>query len=174
MTKPLIVEVVMASDWPEAFRLVWTETFKVAAADMGAPAPNVDIVIGELPSWSERRAICWRMGTKCAEAHGLPELACSWAALATDPAWPKDDEPAPERAKAFMPVLFGLADAIMDNESLLNDTEFGGALLAWRFMSKFGIGGIEDPILAARALAPTCDVDRSELLRWAAKWSRLG
>ena len=167
---PLVVRVLMSAGWREAFRLVWTETFKMAAADMGTPAPQVDIVMNNLPSWPERRAICLRMGRRCAE-NDLSELACAWTALAVDPAWLKDDEPAPERAKMFLPVNFALGDAIAENFSLLDDLDFARTVMGWRFMEAFGVAGPDqDPIVVGRAVGAEMDVDKDELFQWALKW----
>jgi hypothetical protein len=171
--KPLIVRVVMSEDWSATFRLVWMETFRATAAAMGATSSDVDIVVGNIPSWSERRAICLRIGRRCAEDHDLPEMACAWTALAIDPSWPTQDEPAPEpeRAKMFLPVNFAFGDAIGEYPSLLDDLDFARAVMGWRFMEAFGVGGPEeDPITVGRSIAIGMHVDGEELFRWALKW----
>lgn len=167
---PLIVRVLMSADWFEAFRLVWTETFKIAAADMGLTAPQADVVMNNSPSWLERRAICLRMGRRFAK-EDLPELACVWTALAVEPAWPKDDEPAPERARMFLPVNLALGDAITENLLLLDDLDFVRTVMGWRFMDAFGVNApAQDPIVVGRAAGAEMDVDKDELFRWALKW----
>lgn len=167
---PLIVRLLMSADWREAFRLVWAETFKVPATDMGVTAPQVDIIMNEPPSWSERRAICLRMGRRCAE-DDLSELACAWAALAVDPAWPKDDEPARERAKMFLPVNLALGDAIAEDCSLPDDIAFAHTVMGWRFMEAFGVAGPDqDPIVVGQAAGAETDVNKDELFRWALQW----
>ena len=170
MRKPLIVAVVTARDWSEAFRLVWQETFKVAAAEMGLSAPQADIAIRGLPSWPERRQICLRLGARCAN-YDLPELACAWTTLAIDPGWPSNDEPDLQRAKVFRPVFFALAGVIASNPDLIDDDTFARAVMGWRFLGKFGIGAEQDPILAAHLLGACLDADKDELRRWAQKWA---
>lgn len=172
MDKPLIVRVLMSRDWNEAFRLVWSESFKAAAADMELSAPSVDVAMGNLPSWPERRAVCLRMGRRCAEDHDLPELACAWTSLAVDPAWPKEDETALERSKMFLPTNFALGDAIAENPALLDDLDFAQTVTGWRFMEAFGVGGPEqDPIMVGRSVGAGMDVEKDELLRWARNWA---
>lgn len=123
-----------------------------------------------LASWSERRAICLRMGRRCAEDHDLPEMACAWRALAIDPSRPTQHEPAPERAKMFLPVNFAFGDAIGEHPALLDDLDFARTVMGWRFMEAFGVGGPEqDPVLAGRTVGAGMDVDKDELLRWALK-----
>lgn len=174
MQTPLIVRVLMSADWSEAFRLVWSETFNVVADDMGLTAPSVDIVMTRLSDWPERRAICLRYARRCADDRGLPELAPAWTALGVDPAWPLED-PAPERAKMFLPVNRALGDAIVNDNALLNDSAFARTVLGWRFMEAFGIGGPDhDPIVIGRAVGAGFDLDKSELLTWARAWARGG
>lgn len=171
MEKPVIVRVLMSRDWSDAFRVVWAESFKAAMSDMGTVAPKVEIVMSDLPSWPERRSACLRQGRRCAEDYDLPELACAWTALAIDPGWRQDDEPAPERAKMFVPVNFALGDAIAENPALLDDLDFARTVVGWRFMEACGVGGPEqDPVLTGRAVGAGMDVDKDELLRWALKW----
>lgn len=174
--KPLIVRLLMSRDWNAAFRLVWTETFKVAAANMGLAAPAVDIVMDNVPSWQQswpwRRAICLRMGRRCAEDYTLPELACAWTALAVDPGWPKDDEPASERATMFLPINFAVGDAIAKNPALLDDLDFARTVMGWRFMESFGVGGPEhDPVVVGRSTGSGMEIEKDELLAWARKWA---
>jgi hypothetical protein len=167
MTRPLMVRVLMSRGWNDAFRLVWAESFKAAAADMGIPASQVDIVVGNLPSWGKKRASCPHLGQRCAD-YDLPELACCWMALAIDPGWSADTVKI-KRAIAFMPVLFALAHAITEDPSLLDDKQFGGIVQAWKFMCELGIRGHDDPILAARTAAPMLDVDRGAIVEWAVR-----
>lgn len=171
MKKPVIVRVLLSRDWSEAFRLVWAQSFKAAAFDIGMVAPKVDVVMGDLPSWPDRRSACLRVGRRCAEDYDLPELACAWTALAIDPGWSKEAEPAPDRAKMFVPINFALGDAIADEPALLDDLEFVRTVMGWRLMEAFGVGGPEqDPIIAGRAVGAGVAIDRDELLRWALKW----
>lgn len=173
MKKPIIVRVLLSRDWHAAFQLVWIETFKAAAALMGEPEPKIDLVMSTLLTWSARRSACLRMGIKCAEEFGLPELACAWTACGIESTWPKDDEPVPERGRAFVPVFFALGDAITEDPALLDDLDFSRTVLGWRFMCDFGVSG-EDPILDARMLGQRLEVDNDELLRWAHKWRQGG
>jgi hypothetical protein len=171
MEKPVIVRVLMSRDWSDAFRLVWAQTFKAAAFDMGMIAPKVEIVMSDLPSWPERRSACLRQGRRCVEDYDLAELACAWTALAIDPSSPQDDETAPERAKMFVPVNFALGDAIAEKPALLDDLDFARTVTGWRLMEAFGVGGPEqDPVVTGRAVGAARDVDKDELLRWAHKW----
>lgn len=171
MDTPLIVRVLRSSDWSDAFRLVWAQSFKAAALDMGVVAPEIEVVMRDLPSWPDRRSTCLRMGRRCAEDYDLPELASAWTALAIDPGWLQEDEPAPERANMFLPVNFALGDAIAANPTLLDDLDFARTVMGWRFMEAFGVGGPEqDPVMTGRAAGAGVDVDKDELLRWALKW----
>jgi hypothetical protein len=126
-TTPLIVRMALATDWSEAFRIVRSAAFAIAAADRGLDAASVSLGIGDLP-WPERWRLCLSLARRCAEDYD-DEVARAWTMLGADPRGPKwrtrdGDE-------TYAPVFRALADAIVADPALVDDAAFAAAVEGW-------------------------------------------
>jgi hypothetical protein len=84
-TTPLIARMVLAADWPAAFRIVWSASSEKATADQSLDAGGVAIAMDNLPPWPQRRRLCLSLARRCAEVFDDQELAGAWTMLGADP-----------------------------------------------------------------------------------------
>ncbi|MBX9830211.1 MAG: hypothetical protein K2Y27_35100 [Xanthobacteraceae bacterium] len=141
------------------------ETFKVAAVDMGLATSSVDVVMGNLPSWTERREVCLRMSNKCLGDFGKPEFAAAWSALGADPAEPGWRKPG--EGRVYEVIFVAIAKAIVADATLLDDDLFCAAVNGWKFLEQAGSDGEQDLIVSARKYGATVTASREEILAWA-------
>jgi hypothetical protein len=168
-TTPLIVRMVLAEDWSEAFRIVWSASFEKAAADQGLDAGGVALDMGDLPPWPQRRRLCLSLASRCAEDYEDEELARAWTMLGADPRGPEWRTPAGD--KTYAPVFRALADAIVSDPALLDDAAFAEAVDGWHFLERAGSDGEDDLIVAARRYGAMAKIDKDRILAWARAWS---
>jgi hypothetical protein len=170
-TKSLIVRVVLAADWPAAFRIVSLTASAKAAAGQGLDAGGVALGMGDLPPWPQRRNLCLSLARRYADEPGDDELAAAWFTLGADPGgagWRTA-----EGHKNYTPVLVALARAILANPALLDDEAFAAAVDGWRFLERAGSDGEDDLIVAARLYGAMAKIDKPRLLSWARTWSQV-
>ena len=160
--RPLIVRVVIAGDWMEAFRLAWTTTFGLIAADHAPPMQYL--------KWPARRGLCLACAKRCAEDCGNNDLVGAWSALGAEPAGLGRRSLA--RDKAYAEVFAALARAVVADPALLDGEAFSVAVHGWRFLERAGSDGEDDLIVAARLYGGMTKIDRPKLLTWAHAWSR--
>jgi hypothetical protein len=94
MNRPLIVRVVLAKDWLEAYRAIFRETFGRAATGHEMPMQRI--------RWPEHRRLCLEVSDDAVEEWSDQELADAWPTL-----WTPDD-------LRFAPSVVALATAKAD------------------------------------------------------------
>ncbi|MCK9918045.1 hypothetical protein MXD81_53785 [Microbacteriaceae bacterium K1510] len=160
--KPLLVRVVTAGDWMEAFRLAWTTTFGQIAADHAPPMQYL--------KWSARRSLCLAYAARCAEDSGNSDLVGAWSALGAEPTGL--GRRSSDSDNAYADVFAALARSIVADPALLDDEAFAVAVHGWHLLKRAGADGENDLIVAARLYGGTTKIDRSKLLTWARAWSQ--
>lgn len=158
--KPLIVGVVTAGDWMEAFRLAWTTTFGQIAADHAPPMQYL--------KWSARRGLCLAYAARCAEDSENNDLIGAWSALGAEPAGL--GQRSLDGDKAYTDLFAALACSIATDPALLDEEAFALAVHGWHCLERAGTDGEDDLIIAARLYGGMTEIDRPRLLTWARTW----
>jgi len=160
--KPLIVRVVTAGEWMEAFRLAWTTTLGQIAADHAPPMQYL--------KWSARRGLCLAYAARCAEDSGNNDLVDAWSALGAEPT--ALGQRSLDGDKTYADVFAALARSIVTDPALLDDEAFAVAVHGWHFLERAGAVGENDLIVAARLYGGMTKIDRAKLLTWARAWPK--
>jgi hypothetical protein len=166
-TTPLIVRMVLAADWNEAFQIVWSAAF--AAAGHRLDATGVSLGMGDLPPWPQRRHLCRSLARRCGEEYGDKELARAWTMLGADPRGPewrtRDGD------ETYAPVFRALAEAIVADPALVDDAALAAAVEGWHVLEHAGSDGEDDLIVVARRYGARAKIDGDEVLAWARRWT---
>lgn len=152
---PIIVRIVLAKDWLDAFKMLWIATFGRIATDRGDMMTYI--------KWPERRRLCRAFAEQCIDECNDEELAIAWNCLADDPAGPE----------VYRLIFGALAAAIVANSALLDNVAFVEAVEGWRFLGNNPESVREQDLIAAArgrgtALIPA---GKAETLAWARIWA---
>lgn len=169
---PLIVRVVMASDWFEALSLTTKVAVERATARHGyAFEPTKwQMTKRHRIEWANARAGALLCASAAAE-DGDEELAAAYFALGADPSGVGRRTLAGSRT--YVPVLRALGQAIVDDPTLLDDEKFCEAAEGWRFLEIAGSAGEDDLIVAAKDYGARGRIDRDSIMAWAQMWSEV-
>lgn len=155
---PIIMPVVMARDWQDAFRILWIATFGRTAAPCAGWMTYI--------KWPERRRLCRGFATQCIEESNDLELAAAWACVGIGP----NDASDPD---CYRPIFSGLAKAVISDPSQLDDRTFVAAIAGWRYLVNNPDEVVEKDLIAAAARGRGAEgaIDTSEMLQWARAWA---
>lgn len=155
----LIRDMLMASGWEAAYRL--------AAATL--PRARDGAALPEPPApWELRRPYCLQMSAFVRNELRSHSRAAAWAILGADPAGPAWRNR--EGCENYGQALRGIADAVVNKPSLIDDEGFRDAVNGWRFLERAGSDGEQDLIVSARKYGAMGRNDAAEILAWAQRW----
>lgn len=172
MSKPLIVQVVLAADWHEALSVVSRTATERAMARHGYAFDPTSWKMTKPDGivWANARGGC-RLCAVAAAEDGDEELAAAYWALAADPAGPGFRKP--EGWKTYTPVMRALGRAIVADPSLLDDQKFCEAVEGWRFLETAGSDGFDDLIAYAQDYGRFGKIDKTAMLARVQMWSEV-
>lgn len=170
--KPLIVRVLMARDWYEAYRLVLDEAYAKEAIRRSVAFDHSPMWIerpgDDRSAWSRARLTCLLQADE-AEKAGDAELAGAWSLLGADPRGPQ--RRSLSGGRTYVPALREIGRVIVADPALLDEEKFCQAVEGWRFVEAAGSSGEDDLIDAAQDYGAFGKIDKEAMLVWAKMWS---